>query len=122
MSENVKIVTGGVGHSVLYQKSLTVDGSRVWVHSLLSEPQGRDFGIPGSPPVQVPNMASLLNATKVWDINLSVIKDTATGRVVFQLPGRFAKPTDIQWDGQYLAAGYKSGEVLILDINHMLSQ
>ena len=24
-----------------------------------------------------------------------------------------------QWDGQYLVAGYESGEVLILDFNHM---
>jgi len=116
-------VVGGVGHSVLYQKSLTVVGSRVWVHSLLSEPQGWDFGITGSSPTQLPNIASLYpNVTKVWDANQSGIKDTVTGRVVFQLPGRFAKPVDLQWDGQYLVAGYKSGEVLILDINHMLSQ
>ena len=116
-------VLGGVGHSVLYQESLIVDGSRVWVYSLLSEAQGWDFGITGSSPVQLPNMASPHpNVTKVWDTNLSRIKDAVTGRVVFQLPGRFTKPTDSQWDSHYLVAGYKSGEVLILDTSHILSQ
>ena len=42
-----------------------------------------------------------------------------TGKVVFQLTGRFAKPVDVQWDSRYLVAGYKSGEVLILNFNHV---
>jgi hypothetical protein len=44
------------------------------------------------------------------------IKDTVTGKVVLQLNGRYAKPFDVQWDGQYLVAGYESGEVMILDL------
>ena len=49
------------------------------------------------------------------------IKDTVTGRVVFQLVGRYASPKGgVHWDGQYLVAGYESGEVLILDFNHNL--
>jgi len=57
-----------------------------------------------------------------WDTGPSVIKDTVTGKEVFQLVGRYAKPTDMQWDGQYLVAGYMSGEVLILDFNCVLLQ
>jgi len=47
------------------------------------------------------------------------IQDTATGRVVFQLPVRLERPSDAQWDGQYLVAGYDSGEVLILKCSHI---
>ena len=103
------------------QRSLTVNGSRVWVHSPSVEPQGWDFGIPGVPPVQLSSMSSLyLSDTKLWDTCLSRIKDAVTGRVVFQLGGRFTQPVDVQWDGQYLAARYRSGEMLVLDFNHML--
>jgi hypothetical protein len=35
--------------------------------------------------------------------------------MVFQWSGRYAEPSIAEWDGQYLVAGYKSGEVLILD-------
>ena len=102
------------------QRSLSVNGSSVWVHSPISEPLGWDFGIPGSPPVQLSNPPSLYSIkTKLWDIGQSRIIDTVTGKVVFQLAGKFAKPTDLQLDGQYLAAGYDSGEVLILDFNHL---
>jgi hypothetical protein len=50
------------------------------------------------------------------------IKDTITGKVVFQLSGRYAKANDVQWDGQYLVAGYDSGEVLILDFHDVYPQ
>ena len=104
------------------ERSLTVDDSGVWVHSPGSEPLGWDFGIPGSPPVQLSNMPLLDSRdTKVWDVNQSQIKDAVTGKVVFQLGGRFANPTCSQWDGQYLVAGYYSGEVFILDSKHVLS-
>ena len=99
------------------QRSLTVDGSRVWVHSPWSEPWGWDFGTLGSPPVQLPNPPILLD--KLWDIKQSRIKDAVTGRVVFQLGGRFVEPDISQWDGHYLVAAYKSGELLILDFNHV---
>ena len=120
------ILTGGsMGEVELVfshpQRSLTVVGSRVWVCSPVEKPQGWDFGIPGSSPVELSITPPALTNTKLWDDMLSGIQDTATGKVVFQLGGRFMKPVHLQWDGQYLVAGYNSGEVLILDFNHALS-
>ena len=116
------ILTGEVAGEVELEfsgprRSLSVDGSRVWVHSPVSETLGWDFGTIGSPPIQLPNSTLLHHNNKHWDIGQSKLKDTISGKVVFQLAGRFAKPVDSQWDGQYLVAGYKSGEVLILDFN-----
>jgi len=102
------------------QRSLTVDGSRVWVHSPSSEPMGWDFGTPGPSPTQLFNiLPPHLTNTKLWNSNMSRIEDKVTGKVIFQLGGRFANPTVVQWDGWYLVAGYRSGEVLILDFNHI---
>ena len=112
---------------------LTVDGLRVWIHDRdpkseyydSDKYQGWDFGTPDSSPVQLPNMlpAKLyLNSTKLWNTNLSKIKDTVTGKTVFQLSGRFANPDYVQCDGCYLAAGYNYGELLILDFNHAFLQ
>ena len=42
--------------------------------------------------------------------------------MIFQLPRRYEKFTKIQRDGQYLVTGYKSGELLILNFNSMISQ
>ena len=98
--------------------TMTVDGSRVWVHSPLSEPLGWDFGTPDPFSIHSSNMPQpQLNHTKLWDIGLSRIVDKVTGKVVFQLDGKFAKPIHAQWDGRYLVAGYQSGEVVILDFN-----
>ena len=101
------------------RRCLTVDGSRVWVHSPVLELQGWDFGTSDSPPIQLTSIPSPhLNGTKLWDIYQSRIKDIITGEVLFQLPGGFATLVDSKWDGRYLVAGYMSGEVLILDLNH----
>jgi len=103
------------------KQSLIVDGLRVWVNSPSSVPLGWDFGTQGSSPIQLSNVPQLhLDDAKVWDVALSRIKDRVTGRVIFQLGGRFAKPAKAQWDGQYLVTGYESGEVLILYFNHVL--
>ena len=100
---------------------LAVGGSRVWVRFPGVTSQGWDFGVPGSLPVPLSNTPTLhLNSTKLWDINLSTIRDTVTGKVFFQPPKRFVVPFDVQWNGQYLVVGYKSGEVLILDFDHVL--
>jgi len=103
---------------------LTVDGSRVWIHDYRSQYQGWDFGTPDLSPIQLSSMPPTLyvSGPMVWDISQSRIKDSVTGKVVFQLSGRFAKPTAVQCDGCYLAAGYDSGEILILDFNHVFLQ
>ena len=101
-------------------RSLTVDGTRVWAHYPNSKYQGWDFRTPGSIPVQLPNMTMpYLNNMLVWDTNESRIRDTVTGKVVFQLPRRFGKLNHIQWIGCYFAACYDSTEVLILDLKQM---
>ena len=67
---------------------------------------GWDFEIPGSPPVTLSNIFSPNpNCILAQDIHSLEIKNTATGKVVFYLTGRFAKPVDVQWDGRYLVAG-----------------
>ena len=100
-------------------RSLTMDGSGSWIYFSEPNPLGWDFGIPDSPPVQLsPSLHP--NHTNVWEIYGAMIKDTVTGRVIFQLAGRFTNPTCCQWDGQYLVAGYYSGEVLILDLKYVL--
>ena len=111
-----------------YLDSLCTDSSRVRIHSENSLVQeGWDFGTSGSSPVQFnpstgrPRLDFVGGA--IWQVNdLSWIRDTITGRVVFRLSGRYAEPNDIQWDGQYLVAGYDSGGVLILDFDHVYSQ
>jgi len=111
-------------YRVSTQQTLIVDGSRVWIHCPQSECQGWDFGTPDSSPIQLPSMSLTLHFSgpMVWDISQSRIKDSVTGKVVFQLPERFAEPTAVRCDGCYLAASYDSGEILILDFNHVFLQ
>jgi len=104
----------------IYSGSLTVDDSRVWIHHHQSVHQGWNFQIPGSPPIQLPSVSP--DRLHLTGASLSRIKDVVTRKVVFQLSGRFAKPTAIQFDGQYLTAGYDSGELLILEFNHAFPQ
>ena len=101
--------------------SLTVDDSRVWAH--YSEYQGWDFGTPESSPIQLPNTPpSRLhpNGIMLWEIPLCRIKDTRTGKVVFQLPKRYGKPKDVQWNGQYLIICFSATDALILDFSYIL--
>jgi len=104
-----------------YMDPLQVYGSEVWVRLEDSSTLGWDFGISGSSPVPLSNLSigrpHLDFISGPWRF-----KDTVTGEVVFQLPGRYTTPNVVQWDGQYLVAGYKSGEVLILDFHHMYPQ
>ena len=108
-----------VGESFLHEP-LHVDGSRVWVSFKDKPTQGWDFGIPGPSPVPLSNTSSerpclcLIRSFDSYD-GLVWIEDTATGKGVFCLSGRYAEPVGIQWDGQYLVAGYEFGEVLVLD-------
>jgi len=107
-----------------YFDSLIVNGSKVWVSCEDSEILGWDFGVPGSTPVPLSGRPHLYfsDGTKTGGLGLAKIKDTVTGRDVFRLAGKYAKPSATQWDGQYLVAGYKSGEVLILDFGQISLQ
>ena len=111
-----------------YLDPLYTYSSRVRIHYRFSLAQeGWDFGISGSPPAPFdPSIGrSHLDciAGPMWNPEKPCwIKDTVTGKGVFQLGGRYAEPSDVQWDGQYLVAGYDSGEVLILDFHNVLSR
>ena len=107
--------------------SFVVDGSRVWVCSKDSQTWGWDFSFPGSTPILLPDILpgrhlKFINGNDSESTGPSRIENTVTGKEVFRLPSRYAKPSTKQWDGQYLVAGYGSGEVLILDLKHMISQ
>ena len=107
--------------------SLIVDGSRVWACLKDSQIQGWKIVSSDLTPVPLSNTppnGPLLRfiGTRRQNTNPSRIENTLTGKEVFQLPGRYAKPEVARWDGRYLVAGYDSGEVLILDFIHMVPQ
>ena len=105
--------------------SLTINGSRVWVHYRAAETQVWDFGTPDSVPVQLPNVALEIlhpGGLVLWDTSLFCIKEKATGKVVFQLPKGYGKPVNVQWNDQHLVTSFKSGEVFVLDFGHILPQ
>jgi WD40 repeat protein len=104
---------------------LRVGSSRIWVYFEDTPAQGWDFGISGSSPIplsstppQRPHL-HFIHSIRWSGNSQSRIEDTATGKEVFWLSGRYTKPVDVQWDGLYLVACYRSGEVLILDFNHL---
>ena len=108
-------------------RSLTVDGLRVWVCFEDLQTQGWDFGLPGLTPVPLPNSPPdrphlLFIGILGQQISPSRVEDMVTRKEVFQLPQRYVEPFVARLDGQYLVTGYWSGEVLILDFNHMVSQ
>ena len=99
---------------------LQVYDSKIWVQSN-SSTLGWDFRLSGSSPVLLSNLS--IGRPRLDFISYPWrFKDTVTGEEVFQLPGRYAVTHALQWDGQYLVAGYESGEVLILDFHHMYPQ
>ena len=105
---------------------LHVGGSRIWVCFRDSPTHGWDFGNQGLSPIPLSNISSdrphldLIGCFADQHFGSVRVKDTATGKEIFQLYGKYAKPACVQWDGQYLVAGYGSGEVLILNFNHVL--
>ena len=106
---------------------LTVDSSKIWVHISDQNIVGWDFGVPNFSSIKCyrkpPNRPHLdfIGGIRKRRSDLPGIEDTITGRVFFQLPSRYPRPNDAQWDGQYLVAGYETGEVMILDCNCMLA-
>jgi WD40 repeat protein len=127
------ICTGGVADEAKFEgeplfNSLAVRGSRVWVRFGDSRVKGWDFWPAGSSPIPLSGLSLLLipgrrlefiDCTGARNTDPSRIRDTVTGKEVFRLSGRYRKPTVARWDGRYLVAGYKYGEVLILDFDHM---
>ena len=118
-----------VGEVVLEGKplhnSLVVEGSRVWIILEDLQIQGWDFGLPGlifvtlsNTPLNRPHLCFI--GTEFQDTSPSRIEDIVTGKKVFQLPKRYAMPMVARWDGRYLITGYRSGEVLILDLYHII--
>jgi WD40 repeat protein len=91
-----------------YLNPLHAKGSRILVDLQNSSTQGWDFGIPGSSPIPLSNISSegprlhFSPGISKWNNGPSRIGDTATGKEVFRLPGRYTRPNDVQWDGQYL--------------------
>ena len=114
-----------LGKSTFF-KFYAVDGSRVWAHSRNLETLVWDFGVSGLTPIPLSNITTVGPhpelCFKGWDNKPYRIKDRITGNEVFQFSGIYANPFDIQWDGQYLIAGYESGMVLILDFDCILPQ
>jgi len=107
---------------------LTVDSSKVWVQAPGQYLEGWDFGVPEESsikhykePLSRPHLDFIGGRVRKWRSYLPGIEDTITGREVLQLPSRYKRPNDAQWDGQYLVAGYETGEVIILDCNYMLA-
>ena len=105
---------------------LVIDGPEVWIEykrGIHFGPQVWDIGISNSSPFWLdsnPPDRLHLNDTKVWEINTSQMKDVVTGKVVLQLPERFGGVVHVQLGGQYLVASFRSREVLILDVSHMI--
>jgi hypothetical protein len=113
---------------ILHPDSFQVDGSSIYIQSSEDKPtQGWDFGVSGTSPFPLPNIPSekphlrFAYGSNQQRNSPPWIKDTVTGKDVFQLPGKYAKPVVVQCDGHYLVAGYKSGEVLILNFISILS-
>jgi len=121
-----EVTEEGNGPGVTYLLFLTIDGLRVWGWNLsCHQVIGWDFGILGSSPVQLSETSrnkphlDFIGGIREQKILIPGVQDTVTGKVVFQLPERLAMCSDAQWDGQYLVAGYDSGEVLILECNYI---
>jgi len=111
---------------VSYLDPIHPSGSKVWVQSMDLVVQGWDFGTSDSSPIPLCNTSTERFCLEFvsgppWKIGSpSWIKDMVTGKRVFQLSGRYAEFCEVRWNGQYLVAGYQSGEVTILDFNDLL--
>jgi len=105
---------------------LTIDGPIVWTH-LPDNIEGWDFEVSDSSSIKhyigPPNRPHLdfVGGIRMVRSHLPGIEDTISGKEVFQLPLRYKKPNDAQWDGQYLVAGYYTGEVIIVECNCTLA-
>ena len=108
-----------------YFDPLCLDGSKVAVMGQC--PHFWDFGAQGTVSVESPVIPSdrpylelIAEHLGYNDLFSLRIEDKCTKKV-FPLPNRYTYALALQWDGQYVIAGYRSGEVLILDLNNMSS-
>jgi len=108
---------------------LTVDGLRVWVYFKSLPTRWWDFGIPSStstglssPPLVTSRLDFIHSTTEGTTTKLFRVKDTFTGKEIFQMSGRYIDVAKMQCDGQYLVASYESGELLILDFGLLIPQ
>ena len=106
---------------------LQMDGSRIWIHLYDGSTQGWDFGTSSSSPIPSSIGSTGRPLLDICDggwgtLYPSSIKDTISGKEVFRLSRRHMRLRGLQWDGQYLIAGYDSGELLILDFHNMYPQ
>ena len=125
------ILTGETMGKVGYEginvvELLGMDDSRVWIKfddgdSIPNPSKGWDLGPSGFSPTgrrtTNPPKTLHLSNTRQWDTGLCRITDTATGKVVFQLPPQFGTPVDIKWNGQYLVASFQSRMELVLEFH-----
>ena len=111
-----------------YLDLLSMGSSRIYLRFPNSLTLGWDFGTSGSSPVPLPNTSlekpclDLIGGANLTYQAPFSIKNTVSGKEIFQLSGRYASPEEVQWDGRYLVAGYESGDILILDFEEMLPQ
>ena len=114
----------GKEHWYWWLDSFCADRSKVWVHCQDLSKKGWDFGAPGSSPMPLLNTLperphlDLINGGS-QGVKPPVVKDTVTGKEVFSLSGKYAKPSCAEWDGRYLVTGYHDGDVLILDFENL---
>lgn len=103
------------------------DGSDVWVQSGDLKTKGWDFQTPSPSLIPISNYPSrrpyldFINGA-FWRNGPSFVKDGVTGKEVFRLSGKYAKPHSVRWDGKYLVAGYRDAEVLILEFKDLYSE
>lgn len=103
-----------------------MDESKILIRLEESLAQVWDFGTPGVVPTQLPEESSdkphlsFIDVREWLAASVVRVEDSLTGVQMFQLYAKYASSTAAQWDGQYLIAGYESGEVLILDFENML--
>ena len=111
-----------------YLEPLQMDDSKIWIQLKDLSTHGWDFGVSNSAPVPLSNgstkrpLLDFIGCVSWQTEDLSWVKNMVTGKKVFQLSGRYARPEYTEWNGQYLVAGYESGEVLILDFCHLYPQ
>ena len=109
--------------------SVHLDGPLIWLGLWIygrAETWAWDLRNLKLPPIDSSNIPDRLRLACVQDVGGARGDTGKTGLIdansrieVFRLPGGFAYPSRVVWDGRYLFAVYRTGEVLILDFLHM---